>query len=158
VDKALALQPQSVRALVLKADLLADQLALGKIDTPARWAAVRALLARANRLDTEDQVPLFRWYESYVRQGTPPDTTARNGLYKAFLLAPEVAELRVELAFSLADQQRFDEAVALVEFLANDPHHAKFGASVLEQLKKMRDAARPATPAATPSSPSGGAG
>ena len=153
VDKALALDSGLARAQILKADLLRDELAASGNHTPAAWREVRALIIRANRADTEDPVPLVRWFETYGRLGATPDQPARDGLTKAFLLEPEVAEVRIELAFDMAARGKFDDAIALVEYLARDPHDGRTGAAVLAELQKMRDAAGKATAAKPPTPP-----
>lgn len=150
VDKALALNPGLARANVLKADLLADRLAMNKDHSPAAWREVRGLIIRANRADTEDPVPLVRWFETYARMGSAPDQAARDGLTKAFLLEPEVPEVRTELAFDMAARGKFEEAIALVEFLARDPHQGRTGTAVLAQLQKLRDAAATGKTASAP--------
>ena len=147
VDKALALNPGLARANVLKADVLADRLAMTKDYSPAAWREVRGLIIRANRADTEDPVPLVRWFETYARMGSAPDQAARDGLTKAFLLEPEVPEVRIELAFDMAARGKFNEAIALVEYLARDPHQGRTGTAVLAQLQKLRDAASKPEPA-----------
>ena len=147
VDKALALDSGLARAQILKADLLGDELATSGNHTPAAWREVRALIIRANRADTEDPVPLVRWFETYGRMGSAPDQPARDGLTKAFLLEPEVAEVRIKLAFDMAARGKYDEAITLVEYLARDPHEGRTGATVLAQLQKLRDAASKPEPA-----------
>lgn len=140
VDQALVADPALGRAHLLKARLMIERLDGANQRSPVAWKPVRQHISAANRADTEDPAPLFTWYESIVRQGYEPDQLARDGLAKAFLLAPEAVDLRVEYAFDLARQQRFDEALKLVEFVVRDPHNAERGNEVVAQLRKMRDA------------------
>ena len=141
VDRALAIEAGLARAAILKADLRANELVANANRSPTAWREVRDLIITANRANTEDPVPLVRWYETFGHLGTRPDQAARDGLTKAFLLEPEVPEVRIELAFNLAAQGKFDEAIALVEYLARDPHGGKAGTAVLAQLQRMHDLA-----------------
>ncbi len=97
-DRALAADPEAVRALTYKAT--AEMLAARKAKdaSPQRWIAIRALLSSANRLDPRDPVPLLLYYRSYTDQGVAPPQIAKQGLKAAFLLAPYDPSLRVRTA------------------------------------------------------------
>ena len=139
VDKALALDPAHGRANLLKARLLMDRLDSENQRSAIAWKPVRTHIAKANRADTEDPAPLFTWYESFVRQGIEPDKLASDGLQKAFYLAPEATDLRVQYAFDLARQERYDDAIRTIEFVVRDPHNAERGSELLAKLREMRD-------------------
>lgn len=141
VDRALAADPNHVRANVLKADILMTRLEEGRVTEPARWSDARKFLITANKYAVDDPLVLFNWYNSFRLQGREPSATARAALARAFVLAPEVINVRVAYAFDLADQRRFDEALGLVEFLAQHPHHAAEGRELVERIKEMRDRA-----------------
>lgn len=143
VDRALASDPNHVRANVLKADILLKRLEADGETAPAKWSAARKFLITANKYAVDDPLVLSAWYDSYVYQHKTPTEVARAALARAFDLAPEVTDLRVQLAFDLADQGKFDEAIRLVQFLAHDPHTGKQGQAVLDQLESMRRDARP---------------
>jgi hypothetical protein len=139
VDKALAINPNHARANVLKAQILFARLEDARDSNASRWSAARMYLITANKNATEDPLVLLTWFDSFGMQGRTPGKVARDGLLKAFELAPEVIEIRVKLAFDLASQGKFDEALGLVEFLAQHPHYSAQGQELVEQIKKMRD-------------------
>lgn len=144
VGKALAINPNHVRANVLKATILFARLQDQRDDNPAHWSAARQYLLTANQHAVDDPLVLSTWFDSFGAQGRTPSKTARDGLARAFALAPEVIELRVKYAFDLAAQGEFDDAIMLIEFLAQHPHHAKRGQALVDQLKRMRDNAKEA--------------
>lgn len=79
-------------------------------------------LARAYRLDDADYITLLLIAEN--RAGTPgyPSDNDLAVLEQAFVLAPQLASARLNLAQLLIHRDRNEEAVALLEPLANDPH------------------------------------
>lgn len=138
VDRALAADPDHIRANVLKAQLMMGR--LGEEDDASKedWAAVRHHIQLANRQDPEDPMPLLAFVESYYREGRAPPPIALDALGKAHSLVPEASDVRVNYAFALANADRYDEAIELVEFLAADPHSGEFGKHVLGQIRAMR--------------------
>ena len=156
VDKALAADPAHVHANVLKANLALERLRDQGDDNPAHWTAARDYLITANAHAHDDPLVLTEWYDSFVTQGRAPSKNARDGLARAFELAPEVIEVRVKYAFDLATQGRFDEALGLVDYLAQHPHHAAQGQELVGRLKQIREraaqreAARATAPAPAP--------
>lgn len=147
VDKALAINPNHARANVFKADIIMTRLAASNDKNPVRWSDARKYLLVANANAVDDPLVLMAWYESFLHQGRTPSKVALDALARAFELAPEVAEIRVAFAFSLANQGYFDLAIRLVEFLAHDPHHSKQGRAALEELQAMKAKARAKTAA-----------
>ena len=141
VDKALTADPKLGRANLLKAEVLMEKLDSGNQRSAVAWKPVRSYIARANRADTLDPAPLFAWYEATVRQGLEPDKLASDGLALAFSLAPEAVDLRVEYAWELARQNKFDAAIRTIEFVVRDPHDATRGSELLAKLRQMRDEA-----------------
>lgn len=140
-DKAIAADPKLGRAHLLKAQLLMDRLDGENQRSAVAWKPVRDHIGKANRADTEDPAPLFTWYEALVRQGIGPDQLASDGLAKAFYLQPEATDLRVQYAFDLARQKRFDEAIRTIEFVVRNPHDAERGNELLARLREMRNKA-----------------
>lgn len=140
-DKALTANPKLGRANLLKAEVLMDRLDSSNQRGDVSWKPVRTYISRANRADTLDPAPLFGWYDSFVRQGLEPDKLASDGLALAFNLAPEAVDLRVEYAWDLARQERYDAAIKTIEFVVRDPHNAERGSELLARLRKMRDEA-----------------
>lgn len=140
VDRALALDPNHVRANVLKARLAFDRLDEAHDESADSWRAARVYVTTANAADNLDPEALAAWYESYVRQGKSPSQTASDGLALAFSRAPEAMGLRMNYAFDLARRGQYNAAINLVEVLAYDPHNGDAGTAVLERLRAMRDA------------------
>lgn len=139
VDHALAANPNHVRANVLKAQILFERLKEAREFNAEKWTAARQYLITANKAAVDDPLVLAEWYDSFKSQGRQPSLTARDGLFRAFELAPEVTEFRVKLALDLASQGKYDQALGLVEFLAQHPHHADVGRRLVEHIKSMRD-------------------
>lgn len=121
-DRVLAADPRSVDALLYKA--WAKEAVAEKAGDRSRetWAAIRKLIASANRIDTENPRPLWDYYQSYERAGVPPPKLARDGLYYAFLLAPQDPGLRFEAARSYLEDGNAPKARTLLTVLAWDPH------------------------------------
>ncbi|MFM5916382.1 MAG: hypothetical protein ACKOOL_02490 [Novosphingobium sp.] len=142
-DKALAADPNHVRANVLKADILFKRLESAGNDSAADWTRARSYLVTANAHAVDDPTVLLEWYDSYVFQRRTPSKVAHAALQRAFELEPEVTEVRVQYAFDLANQGEFDRAIRLVEFLAHDPHEGEAGRKLLAMLTAMRDAKAP---------------
>jgi len=140
VDKALAADPNHVRANVLKADVLFRRLADAGNAKASDWSKARSYLITANAHAVDDPTVLLAWYDSFIMQRKEPSKVAHDALERAFLLEPEVTEVRVELALDLARLGAFDQAIHLVEFLAHDPHQGDQGRKLLATLIAMRDA------------------
>lgn len=142
-DKALAIDPNHVRVNVLKARLMFARLEDKNNENPASWRDARAYLSKANAAAKLDPGPLAAFYESFSQQHRQPPKLASDGLALAFNLAPEATDLRAEYAFDLARQGNYDAAIKLAEVLAYDPHDGQQGASLLKQIKEMRDEDKP---------------
>lgn len=138
VDKALAIDPKHVRANVLLGEMLTVEVE-GKEDaTPADWNAVRKPIILANRTNSDDPVPLSAYYRTFVNQGMRPPPIAIEGLARAFHLGPENIQARMNYAFALANDGKFDTAIKLAKIVAFDPHDGGSGEELLNQLEKMR--------------------
>lgn len=139
IDRALAIDPDHVRANVFKARVLFNRLQDAGDESPASWRKARAYVIRANAKANLDPEPLLAWYDSFPMQGREPDQNAAQGLALAFSLAPEASDIRTRYAFDLARQKQFDPAIRLIEILAYDPHRGEQGRALLDRLKRMRD-------------------
>ncbi len=142
IDKALAIDPRHARANVIKADILLRRLEAAGEKDPARWNAARAYLLTANQVAQDDPFVLTAWYDSFPMQRRRPSKTARDGLARAFALAPEVPELRARFALDLAEQGRFDDAIKVAQTLVFDPHSGKQGQTLLSRIEAMRAGAK----------------
>lgn len=138
LDRVLALDPAHVRALLYKAEALAEHLHyIGNAD-PARWKEVSALLLKANTGNPNDPLVLNQWFKNFQLRDQEPPQNARNALARAFQLAPDVPDIRVAYAFDLARHDDFANALAVVRPIAFDPHNADAGISVLLSLQDMQ--------------------
>ncbi|ALJ15005.1 tetratricopeptide repeat protein [Sphingopyxis macrogoltabida] len=138
VDKAIALQPDHVRANVLLGRLIAIGFDEKGDYSAGAWSAVRKPIMLANRTNPDDPIPLYAYFQTFGDQGFPPTGMALQGLEKAFVLEPENVSIRISQAFALANQGRFNEAIGLAESVAFDPHDRGQGQSLLDQLEAMR--------------------
>ncbi|WP_447757435.1 hypothetical protein [Sphingopyxis fribergensis] len=138
VDKALAIDPEHVRANVLWGEMLAAAAEGEKGAGAADWNAVRKPIILANRTNPDDPVPLYGYFKSFVEQGIQPPSIAIDGLARAFQLAPENIETRVSYAFALAAQGEFGRAINLAKIVAFDPHDGGKGENLIDQLEAMR--------------------
>lgn len=137
VDKALAVDAENPRAHALKAEFLIDVARHSK--DAGTWASAREHAGRANRANPDDAFPLSLFYDTYADAGEEIPEIARAGLARAFELAPEVDDLRVDYALSLALHGEHDRAVEVVEFLVASPHSEKRGRLALIQIEALRE-------------------
>jgi tetratricopeptide (TPR) repeat protein len=119
-DRALAIDPSDRNALIQKGRALLE---LAKENpAAANWDETRALIARANRADTEDPEPLLLYYRSYSEAGAPPPASAIKGLLYAVVLAPQDDKLRMTAVRQLLADGRLAEARQHFMPIALDPH------------------------------------
>ncbi len=135
IERALALEPDNVRANALKAEFLIDVAQHSK-DAATR-AQARSSAIRANRVNPDNPMPLYMYYRSFAGERSVP-ADARAALARAFELAPEVNQLRVDYALDLAVQGKFEEAIDVVEFLSASPHSKNAGKLALKQIEALR--------------------
>jgi hypothetical protein len=140
LDKALAIDAKHVRANVLLGEMLRHAAQEKEDASPADWNAARKPVILANRTNPDDPVPFLAYYASFVDQGIKPPPIAIDGLARAFHLGPENIGARMNYAFALAGDGKFDTAIQLAKIVAFDPHDDG-GAELLSQLEKMRQAA-----------------
>lgn len=144
VERALAVDAAHVRANVLMGRILAERAAAGTSDDPDIWNRALAFIARANQADPHDPVPLFYFAQTELREGVPSEGT-NGALARAFSLVRESPEARTAYAFDLARVRKYDEAIALLQVLANDPHGGERGREAIEAIEKLRDSGGTAT-------------
>jgi Flp pilus assembly protein TadD len=119
-DRALAVSPDNVTALVAKARA---QTRIGSAaPRSADWAGIRALLLHANKIDTENAEPLMLYYQSFAAAGEVPTPNATKALLYARVLIPQDDELRLLAARPQVTDGRFADAQATLGPLAYDPH------------------------------------
>ncbi|MBC9032451.1 hypothetical protein IAG41_08615 [Sphingomonas sp. JC676] len=121
-DRALALDPDNMLALLYKGRAAVRRAAEAKATDPAIWSAARAPLIKANRADPNAALPLLYYYQSFLAAKQQPSANAVKGLSRAAVLAPEDSTVRVLLAERLLDQGDGLSARALLQPIAFAPH------------------------------------
>ncbi|WP_425228110.1 hypothetical protein [Sphingomonas sp.] len=117
-DRAIAVDPHSVHALLYRG--MAEQgvaEAQHKTDDPT-WRSVRSWFIRANRADTEDPEPLLTYYESFRVPHQTPSAGALNGVIYAYALAPHSLDARFDATKVLLTQGKLREARAAIAPIA----------------------------------------
>lgn len=135
-DAALAIEPQHVRANLIKARLMAERLRWNAGDDEIK--VIRRHIITANRADPLDPLPLYHYFMSFIQFAEDPPEIAMDGLAQSFSQAPEITGFRVNLAFAYAREGDFESARGLVRYLAYNPHFAKFGNDIMSQLDTMQ--------------------
>ena len=123
-NQALALRPGYYEALVAKGAALLESAKANP--ATADWNAVRAPLLEANKIDREAAEPLVLFYRSYLAQGVKPTSNAMTALAYAVALAPQDAELRLELVERYIAENRLRDAQESMVTLAFDPGQGKW--------------------------------
>ncbi|ABF53989.1 tetratricopeptide repeat protein [Sphingopyxis alaskensis] len=139
VDKALAIEPKHVRANILLGEMMIHDLGHRDTVSNADWVAARQPIILANNTDPDDPVPLYAYYDSFLRQGITPPKIAVTGLERAFALGPESADARIAYALALAHDGDLDRATRLAKVVAFDPHDDGQGERILAQIESMRE-------------------
>lgn len=121
-DRALAADPKLVEALCYKAMARMALATKAKDFSPETWKAIRRTIAAANKLDPEDPEPLMLYYRSFADATGMPPALAREGLYKAFSLAPQDSGLRLNAGVVQLRDKKVAEARETLRPLAFNPH------------------------------------
>jgi hypothetical protein len=142
-DRLIALKPDHGPALLRKAEAMADK-ASEADDLDAHWKAVRALIVKANRLNNDDTTALFRYYESFLREGTEPSKAAVNGLIRTYELAPQLEMVRLTLAQHLIRDKQPKSARAVLIPVAYGPHSGDNGMAARKLIDQIDGKTKPA--------------
>lgn len=149
-DRAIAANPKAIDGHLFKARARMAMAVDKEDETPQTWRAIRQVIAAANRLDPDDPEPLILYYRSFVEGRQPPTTIAKDGLYRAFELAPYDSELRMNVAAMLMHDDKLVEARKILLPMAYNPHGGALAAVAKQMIADIdRRMAKPA-PAATP--------
>ncbi len=119
-DRAIALDPANIDALIFKARALTGSATAAK--TTPDWTQIRALLLRANRLDPDDPEPLMRYYLTFGSARERPSPSAIKGMLYAAALVPQVKTLRFLATQQLIFDKQWDAAARMFSSIAYDPH------------------------------------
>jgi tetratricopeptide (TPR) repeat protein len=132
--RALAADPQSTDAMILEGRAKVRELA-GSKGSATDFDEARTWFLKANKIDPEDPEPLYRFYESFVLEGTAPTQNAVAALHYASDLAPQDSEVRIESAAQYLAQGKIKDARAALVPVAYDPH----GEEVAKRARTMID-------------------
>lgn len=135
-DAALAADPAQVNAYVQKG-LSLFRMAQDAPDQDAAYKAVRTTFAALNRLENDHPLPLFYYYDSFVRQGKTPSPLALQGLERASELAPFDLGLRMTLAMQQLRLGQRDQARRNLAPVAYNPHGGKLAEAAQLALSRM---------------------
>lgn len=137
-DAVLAIDPAHGGANLLKARVAIEGFDRSADPDGSDQAQILAYVAHAQDAAPADPLPLVTRYRTYVEAGQQPPVDVVNGLGDALRLAPEATDIRVTLAYALANENLFDDALALVEYLASDPHSGGVGRQVRDAIMSLR--------------------
>ncbi|UIJ44500.1 DUF1570 domain-containing protein [Sphingomonas cannabina] len=121
-DRALALAPGSLPAMLAKGQAEVRRLVAAKSTDAAAWTAARAWLIKANHADPNAAAPLLAYFRSFAAAGTEPTPGAVKGLRRAFVLGAEDPQVRIQLARHLFDHDDAPGARTLLQPIAFAPH------------------------------------
>lgn len=141
-ERAIAIDPGLARAWSAKAEVMMAR--ADKSDDEADWKAAQSAIVKANRADLEDPVPLAQFYRYRRMRGGVLPQVAYDGLYKAYTLLPQSPTYRFNFASSLAEQERYDEAVRILAPLAFSPHPSPMRDYAMTMRERYRSEAAPA--------------
>lgn len=143
-DRALAVDPRSVDALLYKGRARMALAVAAKSSDAAEWAEIRRLFIAANRIYPNDPEPLLLFFESYRSAGLAPSANAVAALVQAFQLAPHDAGLRALVARYYLSEGKVPQAIAALRPLAYSPH----GGARSERMAAIMDMIREKGPEA----------
>lgn len=121
-DRALAVDPVSVQALLYRGMVKLRQAYEAKSQDKAVWSAARQSIVAANRADPDDAEPLWWYWQSFAMQGVDPTKSAIVGLYRAQELAPQDESVRFAAAMARLKADELVEAKRLLRPVAYQPH------------------------------------
>jgi tetratricopeptide (TPR) repeat protein len=136
-DRALAVNPRAVDALVYKAMTRMEVAKKAGDKSRETWLAIRRIIVRAVEIDLTDPEPLILLYRSYAENEQAPTATAKDALYLAYSLAPYDAGLRMNTAhLYLADGDKV-RARQLLQVLAYAPHGKGFATDAARLIDEI---------------------
>lgn len=136
-DRAIAVDPKSVHALLYKGMALEKIALRSKTSDPARWEEVRKWFLAANHVDTEDPEPLSQFYDSFILAKEKPTRNAEAAMIYAYMLAPYGADLRIKATRVFLSQGKLSDArvaIGPIAFSAEAPGLAERGQKILAAI------------------------
>jgi tetratricopeptide (TPR) repeat protein len=135
-DRALALAPQSIKALIQK-----GRAAFAKAEASNKdedWQVARRLYLAANRIEPDHPIPLIQFYTTFRKQGIAPNKSAIAGLERASQLAPFDLSLLLTLAEQRERDGRLHDAIIALGPIAYNPHRDEASAQALAHIKDLQ--------------------
>lgn len=140
-ERALALNPNSSRALTRKAEAMIGLAADLKLDQrKVRVQAAQELLLKANSLSPNDPLALLLFYGSFGKMGQPANPEGLAALLTAVQLVPQLPAPRLLLAQEFIQRGRLRDARIILRPLAYSPHEnaaSMRARALLEQVESM---------------------
>lgn len=124
-DRAIAADPKLPGGYAYKAMAMAARARADKDTGAPRWAAIRKVLADGKRANPDDPQLLMLFYRSFGESGIALNQPAKQALYHALAVAPQVRSIRVAAASQLLADGAGPEARSVLRPLAFDPHNAR---------------------------------
>ena len=135
-DRALAADPSSTEAMILKGRAMIEKL-VASSGSSEEFAAARQWFLKANKLDPEDPEPLYEFYRSYVLAGIRPTPNALAALHYASDLAPQDLNLRLNSAIAYLNEGKLKEARIALASVAYNPHGGGASAAAKRMIQKV---------------------
>lgn len=135
-DRALAADPGSAEAMILKGRAQIEQLVKSR-GPAAGFTQARNWFLKANKVDPEDPEPLYEFYHSFVRQGLEPNQNAIDALHYASDLAPQDTQVRLMSAGQYLIDGKVKQARAALVPIAYDPHGANATATARKMIERI---------------------
>ncbi|MDP5277352.1 hypothetical protein Q9Q95_00310 [Sphingomonas sp. DG1-23] len=121
-DRAIAANPQASDAWLYKAMTRMALAHKANDRSKETLSAIRKIIAQGNKLQPDDPKLLILYYRSFVDFGAAPSENARQGLARAFDLAPHDGRLRFNAAKMFLRVGNKAEARTMLAPLAYSPH------------------------------------
>jgi hypothetical protein len=121
-DRAIAADPKLSDAWLYKAMARMALARRAQDRSKETLSAIRKIIAQGNRLAPDDPRLLILYYRSFADFGMAPSENARQGLARAFDLAPQDDRLRFNAARMFLREGNKAEARAMLAPLAYSPH------------------------------------
>lgn len=122
-DRALALDPNMVTAMVYKGRVLARRAAESKQSKD--WVNARSWFLKANRADPDSALPLVLYYDSFLRAGETPSKAATTAIMRAIQLVPQAPEVRFRAGRQLVVEKDVELAQKVLAPVLFSSHGAR---------------------------------
>ncbi|WP_137864632.1 MULTISPECIES: hypothetical protein [unclassified Sphingomonas] len=136
--RALVVAPDNADALAWQGSAQAGLALAGPAsERPNRLKAARSTIARANRADSENPLPLLAYYRSFAEAGEPAPDIAIEGLMKAADTVPAASGSRLLLGEAFARRGNVGAARGALIPVANGPYETPESAPARSLLAKL---------------------